>query len=95
MAAGLGKSNYHMKSPTTNTHKWWHFLFVSWSSKSERSTSYCGKYLWHHFSYDQYECSKCQKFHINLKDYKSGQHTVLKWVDFKDIVAVVELAKKS
>lgn len=75
-------------------HKWWHFMFISVSQSNEHSTSYCGKYLWHHFSYDMQECSLCKKFHLNLKDHKNGKHVVLNWVDFKEVNQAIKDIRK-
>ena len=73
------------------SHKWWHnFFFVNVTQESERSTSYCGKYLWHHFEMTRHECTKCGKFSLNLKDHKEGKHIKLKWVDFSEVTKAIK-----
>lgn len=60
----------------------------------EKSTSYCGKYLWHEFEYSQQECTLCNLFSIRIKDYKNGEIKKLRWAEFKDILNSIESVKK-
>jgi len=76
------------------TCKWWHIFFKKTNHHHERSTSYCGKYLWHEFDYSLDQCGICNKFTLNLLDFKNGKNIFLRTYDFSDITKTIDGAKK-
>ena len=75
-------------------HKWWHFIFTQESRSSEHSTSYCGKYLWHHFDYVMIECAICNECSLRLKDYKNDKLISIKWKPFTEVNQAIKDARK-
>lgn len=74
-------------------HKWWHFFFTQSFSRQEKSTSYCGTYLWYEYEIDGKECCICNLFSARIKDHGAGKLHVLNLVEFVELKNKVDEIK--